>query len=236
MKNIFTLLLAIFFTATAFAYDGGKLTITVASAKNVQVYVDGRLYQEKDNSYVLNNLQPGNHNIKVYKRRNNDNNGRNNGRRDNRNDQRDLLYNSNVYVRNSYHVDVMINRFGKALVDERQINGRYDDDDWYDNGNDDNDRYHQAMSDRDFNQLLQKIRNQWFGKLSTAKDGINANYFTTYQVKQILQIFSSEADKLELAKLSYKNIVDRQNFKDLYDLFSRQSRNELDNYTRDFRY
>jgi hypothetical protein len=145
----------------------------------------------------------------------------------------------------------MINRFGKALVDERAINGNYSDDDndqyddryenggskngGYNNGGYNND-YHQAISDRDFNQVLQKIRNQWIGKLSTAKDEVNSNYFNAYQVKQILQIFSSESDKLELAKLSYKNVVDRQNFRQLYDLFSYQAQTELDKYTRDAGY
>jgi hypothetical protein len=241
MKTIFTLLLATVFTSAAFAYDGGKLTITVAAAKNVQVYVDGRLYQDNDNSFVLNNIEAGNHTITVYKNTNNNgygNNGRN-GRRDNRNDQRNVLYNSSVYVRNSYHVDVMINRFGKALVDEKVIgsNRSDNDDDWYDNdyGNDYNNGYNQAMSDRDFSQLLQKIRNQWIGKISTARDAIGSNYFNTYQIKQMLQIFSSENDKLELAKFSYKSIVDRQNFRQLYDLFSSRSQSELDRYVKDFR-
>jgi hypothetical protein len=69
-----------------------------------------------------------------------------------------------------------------------------------------------------------------------AKDEINGHYFTTNQVRQLLQLFSSESDKLELAKLSYKNIADRQNFRQLYDLFSYRSQTELDQYTRDFRY
>jgi len=241
MKNIFTLLLATV-SASAFAYDGGKLTITIPSSKNVQVYVDGRICQENNNNtIVLNNIQPGNHSITIYKNNRNGygNNGRDN-RKNKRYDQRDVLYNSNVYVRSSYHVDVMINRFGKALVDERTINNKYDDDDeWYDNsyGNGGyNNSYHQAMSDYEFNQVLQKIRNQWFGKLSTAKDEINNHYFNTSQVRQVLMIFSSEDDKLELARLSYKNIVDRQNFRQLYDLFSYRSQSELDQYIRDFRY
>jgi hypothetical protein len=256
MKNIFTLLLTTI-SVSAFAYDGGKLTITVPSSKNIQVYVDGRAYQDNnDNSFVLNNIQPGNHSITVYRNSrngygnngygNNGNYGKNN-RRDRRNDQGNILYSSNVYVRPSYHVDVMINRFGKALVDERAITNNGDDDDWYDNGygngesnrygnGGSNNGYHQAMSDYDFNQLLQKIRNQWFGKLNTARDGVNSNYLNTYQVRQVLQIFSSEGDKLELAKLSYKNVVDRQNFRQLYDLFSYQSQSELDRYINEFQY
>jgi hypothetical protein len=246
MKKIFTLLLAIV-SVSAFAYDGGKLTVTVPSSKNIQVYIDGRIYQENNNNtIVLNNIQSGNHSIAIYKGNRNGssygNNGRDNRKNNNRYDQRDVLYKSNVYIRSSYHVDVMINSFGKALVDERAINNNYsdDDDDWYDkgsgNGSGYNNDYHQAMSDYEFNQVLQKIRSQWFGKLSAARDEIGNNYFNTSQVRQVLQIFSSESDKLELAKLSYKKIADRQNFRQLYDLFSNRSQTELDQYTRDFRY
>jgi hypothetical protein len=248
MKNIFTLLLSTV-SVFAFAYDGGRLTITVPSSKNIQVYVDGRAYQQNDNSIVLNNIQPGNHTITVYKNSRNgyENNGTygRNKQRDKKNSRGDVLYSSNVYVRPSYHVDVMVNRFGKALVDERIINGSYsnDDDDLYDNpsqnGGYNNGGYNgsnqQAMADYDFNQLIQKIRNQWLGKLSAARDGINGNYFNTSQVRQIVQIFSSETDRLELAKLSYRKTVDRQNYRQLYDLLSYQSQSELDSYIRDFR-
>jgi hypothetical protein len=121
--------------------------------------------------------------------------------------------------------------------DYRGNNGGYNNG-GYDNGNGgwNNNRYNQPMNDNDFNQLVQKIRGQWLGKMSTARDAMNNNYFNTYQVRQILQIFSSESDRLELAKLSYRNVVDQQNFRQLYDLFSYQSQTELDRYTRDFRY
>jgi len=247
MKNIFTLFLA-FISLSAFAYDGGKLTITLPSSKNVQVYIDGRFYGNNNNSIVLDNVQPGNHSVAIYKNSrnesaNNGNYGRN--QRDRKKNVGDVVYSSNIYIRPNYHVDIMINRFGKALVDERAItNYRNNDDDWYEDnqGNDGynnggyNSSYHQAMSDYDFNQLLQKIRNQWIGKLSTVKDAMNGNYFSTGQVKQMLQVFSSENDRLDLAKLSYRNLVDRQNFRQLYDLFSYQSQSELDGYVRDFRY
>ena len=242
MKTIFTLLFVTIFTS-AFAYDEGKLTITVASQKNLQVYVDGRIYQADDNSFVLNNIQPGNHTIKIYKKAKKNNNGNNRNSRNDRNDinRNDLIYSSTVYVRPSTHVDVMINRFGKAMVDEKLLsdrNGNWGEDDWNDDGgyNNGNNQGYKAMSDYDFNQLVQKIRNQWFGKITTAKDGMNNNYLNIYQVKEILQLFSSESDKLELARLSYKNLVDRQNFRQLYELFSYQSQTELDRYVRDYRY
>ena len=240
MKTIFTLLLVTVFTS-AFAYDEGKLTITVASQKNIQVYVDGRIYQADENSFVLNNIQPGNHKIKIYKKARKNNNNRNSRNDRNDNNRNDLIYSSTVYVKPATHVDVMINRFGKAMVDEKVLSNRNNDwgeDDWNNDGgyNNGNQGYNKAMNDYDFNQLVQKIRNQWFGKITTAKDGVNNNYLNIYQVKQILQLFSSESDKLELAKLSYKNLVDRQNFKQIYELFSYQSQTELDRYVRDYRY
>ena len=240
MKTIFTLLLVTVFT-TAFAYDEGKLTITVASQKNIKVYVDGRIYESDENNFVLNNIQPGNHTIKIYKKARKNNNNRNSKNDRNDNNRNDLIYSSTVYVKPSTHVDVMINRFGKAMVDEKVLSNRNNDwgeDDWNNDGgyNNGNQGYNKAMSEYDFNQLVQKIRNQWFGKMTTAKDGVNNNYLNIYQVKQILQLFSSESDKLELAKLSYKNLVDRQNFRQIYELFSYQSQTELDRYVREYRY
>lgn len=235
MKSIFTLLLATFFTS-AFARNEGKLTISIVSAKNFSVYVDGRLYQDEENTFTLNNIQPGNHTIQVYRRTRNNQAGRNNRNSNRNNDRRgELVYNSTVYVRPSYHVDVTINRFGKALVDEKSLNernGRWDDDNWdddYDNG------YRQVMNDYDFSQFIQKIRNQWFGRIGITKDAINANYFNTGQIRQVLQLFTSESEKLELAKLAYSKIVDRQHFRQLYDLFSYTSQAELDRHIRDYR-
>jgi hypothetical protein len=95
--------------------------------------------------------------------------------------------------------------------------------------------YNRAMPDADFNHLVQKIRGQWLGKLSSAKNAVQSNYFTTYQVGQLIQIFSSESDRLELAKLAYRNTVDQQNYRQLYNQFSYQSQNDLDQYIRTIR-
>ncbi|ANE50369.1 DUF4476 domain-containing protein [Flavisolibacter tropicus] len=245
MKAIFTFLFATSIATSAFAYNEGKLTITLASKSNMQVVVDGRAYQQNDNSIVLNDVQPGNHRIQIYKAyRNGNGNGRG------RNDRNELLYATTVQVKPNYHVDVMVNRFGKALVDEQALrsNGRWnDDDDWYgdnnsggyNNNGDYNNKYNQAMSESAFNQFLQQVKTQWFnnGKMNTAKDGLSRNYFATSQVRQVLQLFSSENDKLELAKLAYRNTVDQRSYYQLYDVFSFQStKDELDRYIKDYRY
>lgn len=241
MKTLITLLLATLFSSSLFARDEGRLTLTVSAQNNVQVLIDNRFYRLNDNSIVLNNMEPGRHTIQVYRGYANGRDDRNSRNRNNRNN---LLYASTIVVKPNHHVDIMINRFGKALVDERDL--RYTDrwdrnDDQYDRDDDyrDNDnRFGEAMRERDFNQFLQRVQNQWFGsaKMSVARNGLNENYFTTQQIRQLLQAFSSDNDKLELAKLAYRNTVDQRSYYQLYDVFSFQrTKDELDQYIRNNR-
>jgi len=93
-----------------------------------------------------------------------------------------------------------------------------------------------AMKDADFNTLYRDIQNR-FGigaKMSALSNAFtNENYyFTTAQTRQLIQLVSSESNRLELAKESYDNIVDQANFNQLYDIFSTSSRNELEVYVR----
>jgi hypothetical protein len=93
------------------------------------------------------------------------------------------------------------------------------------------------MTDANFNALYSDIDSR-FGlgaKYSALTDAFNnANYyFTSYQARQLIGLVSSEANRLELVKLSYRNITDPSNFTMLRDLFSTQSyRNEFDYYVQ----
>ncbi len=233
MKTLFTIALASFFSTSVFAYGEGRLTITVASSKNFQVVVDGRSYNANDdNTVLLQNVRQGSHSIVVY-----DSRKKNNGRYNDRNRNADVLYSGSVVVRDFQHVDVVVNRFGRALVDERDL--RYNDrwnerDDRYDDNNGGyGNSYNRVMADYEFRQLLDNINKQWFGKMKAAEDGVARNYFTSAQVKQLLQLFSSESDKLGLAKRAYAKTIDQKNFYVVYDVFnSQRSRDELDAYVR----
>ena len=97
------------------------------------------------------------------------------------------------------------------------------------------------MTDASFNNLYNSISNQ-FGlgvKMSSLTNEFNNanNYFTAAQARQLIQLVSDENNRLQLAKLSYDNIVDPENFSSLYDLFTSQSRrNELADYVRTYSY
>jgi hypothetical protein len=92
-----------------------------------------------------------------------------------------------------------------------------------------------AMSETDYNTLYRNLQYS-FGigaKYSSLTDIFNTetNYFTVAQTKKLIQLVSSENNRLELAKLSYNNVTDPGNFPQLYDIFSSQaSKNELINY------
>ncbi|TMI61404.1 MAG: DUF4476 domain-containing protein [Bacteroidetes bacterium] len=94
-----------------------------------------------------------------------------------------------------------------------------------------------AMSDADFNTLYRSVENRWGlgAKMSALTDIFNkeSNFFTVVQSKQLIQLVSSEPNRLQLAKSAYNNVVDPANFSQLYDLLASQSsRTELDTYVR----
>ena len=85
--------------------------------------------------------------------------------------------------------------------------------------------------------MYENIRKKWLplGKYSAAADVFNTSsyHFTTAQAKQIIALLSSESNRVELAKLAFDNIVDQQNFRQMYDLFESQaSRQEVDEYLK----
>lgn len=97
--------------------------------------------------------------------------------------------------------------------------------------------YHSAMTDEAFNKVYDDIRRQWWpgSKMSDLVETFNTptNYFTTQQTKTLIALVSNESNRVELAKLSFDNIVDQQNFRQIYDLLSSQSsKDEVDEYIR----
>ncbi len=128
MKKIFTLITSILCSISLFAgIPQTRLTVSTNLKSPVIVLVDGQsLNSQRDNrnddELIINNLSAGYHNIKIYQK----NAVRGWGYRT------QVIYDGNVYVKPGYHVDVTLNRFGRALIDERQIT-RDDYDEYDDN-------------------------------------------------------------------------------------------------------
>lgn len=254
MKTLFTFLLSSLVAFSAMAADDyGRLVVSLNGNRDYRVVVDGRSYGGTNRIY-LNDIGPGRHTIEVFPAQNNK--GRKNT----------PVHSVSFTMRPQYDMTIKVLPNGRLQFDEKRINNRNDRDnrdrrdrdDRYDRDRDDRDwrerddrdwsnrdrdrnsggynDYNRAMSDADFNTMVQRIRSQWIGKMNTARDGIRSNYFTTHQVREVLQLFSSENDRLELAKIAHSRVVDPRSFTQLYDLFSASGQAELDRYIRDARY
>jgi len=70
------------------------------------------------------------------------------------------------------------------------------------------------MCQNDFSQLKQTIDNAGFEstRLNIFKQALGYNYFTTSQVRELMQLFWFESSKLEVAKLAYPKTVDQNNY------------------------
>ncbi len=93
------------------------------------------------------------------------------------------------------------------------------------------------MSDAEFSKLQTKV-SLHFRQSSVVRDikaalSNTTNYFTTGQIRSLMSMVSTEADKLAIAKLAYHRASDPNSFTQLYDLFSSQaSVDNLNNYIR----
>ncbi len=86
--------------------------------------------------------------------------------------------------------------------------------------------YQTAMSDANFTTLLNTIRGQWLpgAKKTAVLNAFNsADYFTTAQAVQLIQLDSDEDDRLDMAKASYRKVIDPNNFSQVYNLFTTPS-------------
>lgn len=234
MKQIFTLLLGTILSIAAFAYDGVRLTIASVTSNNLQVEIDGRRYNMDRNGISLRDLSAGRHTIRIYRERR--------GYSVFRNNRQEVIYNQSIYLKRNYHTDITISRFGKVMIDERRMDRNddwYDDDDGWDRRNrrneDDDRRYRSGMSQHEFSQSIETLRREWaeVNRLKMAKQIIDRNYLTSYQLKEMMQLFTFEHNKLDLAKSGYSKVSDKQNFHVVYDALSmRSSREELERMVR----
>ncbi len=259
MKPVFTCLAFIISLSAMAGFDDTRLTISSGNGVAIRVMVDGNRYSRNNGAVVIRNLPAGYHMVKVFQKRP----GRA-GTGFGRSYQQ--VYSAQLYIKQQFHTDITINRFGKPLVDEQMMGPGYadeddEDEDWVNNGNGgwnnggngngggwnngnnggggwNNAGNVQTMDVRLFEQFKQTLRNEMMenSRLVVAKQTIAVNAFTSAQVKEIVNLFSFESNKLEMAKYMYKYTVDKGSYFILNDAFSfSSSKEDLANYIRNYR-
>ncbi len=256
MKKIITLLLSSLITLSLFAGPySSRISVSFYTNKNYTVVIDGRSVGANSNSLLINNIRPGQHTFDLYLvSRDYRNSARSvysssfvtrpqydldiiidhsgsirfyEKRAEIRRDGNDRDWNDND---RSWNEDGNFdNRYGTKAYDDR---GGWNSDNGYGTNN-----YNRPIGNYDFMGLIQNIRSQWFGdaKYNVAKEAVSANFFTTSQLRQLLQLFPYENDRFDLAKAAYRNTVDPSAFSTLYDLFSYKAQLQLHRYVRDYK-
>ena len=234
MKKISTLLLSSLFSLSLLAYDGSRLSVsTVSNSMDLKIEIDGRKIAMQDNSITLSNISEGTHSIRIYKEKKRNGNGFGIGKR------LEVIYAGSVFVKRGFHTDVTVNRFGKVFIDERRIDRNddyYSDDEDYGDDGGWNNGYGNVMSSRDFEQVKEQIRKEWFenNRITSAKTIIDKNNFTAQQVKEMMMLFTFENNRLEVAKYAYRKTVDKQNYYQLNDALTfSSSKDDLARFIRE---
>lgn len=96
-----------------------------------------------------------------------------------------------------------------------------------------------TMSDASFQLIVENVKEQWLpgAKMITLQEAFanTGNYFSTAQVRQLVAFVTTEANRLQLLKASYRNTTDRKNFSATYDLLTSQAgRDDLANYVNTY--
>lgn len=228
MKKQFTFLLLFSIALTARAhYDDGVISITNLSRQNISIEVDGRKYTNCNSGITIGDVAAGYHMVKIYGEK-----------RVGKFIRRVIIYNRNTYVKPKYYIDIIINRFGRALTDEQLISNS-----WYNEnenpgrpGNED--RIPVPINDETFSALKETVSGENFddSRMAIAKSSIDQHYFTANQAKQLAQLFSFEGNKLEIAKCMYAKTIDRKNYFVVYSVFTfSKTKQELAEYIRNFK-
>ena len=250
MKKISTLLLSSLFSLSLLAYDGSRLSIsTISNTMNLKIEVDGRRLSMQDNSITLKNIGEGYHQVKIFRDRKNghgnrldDNNGNGfgNGFGFGFGRRSQIIYSNSIFLKRGFETEIIVSRSGKVFIDECLIDSYddFNDDDRNDGNGGWNNGYGNVINTREFEQVKDQIRKEWFEKnrLTSAKVIIEKNNFTARQVTELASLFTFENNKLEIAKYAYRKTVDKQNYYLLNDVFTfNSSKDELARFIRETR-
>jgi hypothetical protein len=231
MKTFFTLLAALFVTSVVFAGPRPASSLTVRSADKtaIVVFIDGKCFDLGINSVMITDLQPSYHQVKVYQKKFN-------GSADYFDKNYNVLFNSSILIKPRTSFQISIDDCGDVTMSEAKIKNPRFGDTWKGSDNDIaanygfDGGYSKGINSGEFDRVLWAVgkESSEANKMRSAQQIINTNYFTTEQVKKLLDLFCIESNKLELAKLAYDKTVDQSNYYVLDNIFTfSSSRDEL---------
>lgn len=136
MKKISTLGFGILLSFASFAnFAPNRLTVSAEDNASIKVTVDGsRFDQQNSNSTVFENLNPGYHSVKVYQLQD-----RRGWFGRGRTDDYCLVYTTSVNIKPLFETSIVVNKFGRAYIDEQPMRGGFNNRGWDNDNRKDND-------------------------------------------------------------------------------------------------
>lgn len=226
MKNIILTLIIGFSVLSLKANHFSNLNINIADRANYEVIFNNQFLGNNGNSFTMNHVAPGRYPLMVTKII-----------PTHWGFQKKVIYNGGIEIPAGAEVSALIDRYNRLQISWRPFApvttynpghcgtppaGYYE-------------PMPMGMHPAAFNQLRNTIDNQWFdsGKLQVARQGIMSNNLTAAQVAELMNLFSFESSKLEIAKMAFANTVDKQNYFLVNNEFTFSSSvAELDRYIR----
>ncbi len=205
MKTVILTLIISFSALSLKANHFSNLNINIADRANYEVIFNNQFLGNNGNSFILNHVAPGRYPLIVTKLI-----------PTHWGFQKRVIYNGGIEIPAGAEVSALIDRFNRLQIGWRPFApvttynpspcgtppaGYFE-------------PMPMGMHPAAFSQLKNAIDNQWFdsGKLQVARQAISMNSLTAAQVAELMQLFSFESSKLELAKMAFVNTVDKQNY------------------------
>ena len=209
---------------TALAVNAQTVTVKVKGNRNHQVLIDGNSYTVNTTTssttavntpIVVTGLSLGQHTVQVM--RSNPNTGRiTEGMK------------TTFTLQSGYDMNITVSANGGIQLNQTKIKN-----------NNSGSQYRTPMTDASFNVLLNNISNQRSvnSRVVAITNAFNntANYFTSAQIRSMLNLVNSQSYRLSLAKTGYKTVTDPTNYSSIYNILSSQARrNELSAYVSEY--
>ncbi len=223
-KVIFTLLIQILVTISVAHAQGSVLNLRTNGNYLFAVQVDNQYVSAPDRDFTIQNLNPGNHFVRIFRAR-----GGHNLRE---------VFSGYVNIPFNSAVNAVYERTGRIRIvnilalapiytyPDNHCNNPYQTQVVYQN-------VITPICNSEFNQLLHTLSNINFdsSRLSVSKQIISDKYLTTDQVIRIMNLFTFDSSRLDFAKYAYARTVDRSRYFQTYNSFTfNSSVDELSDY------
>lgn len=213
MKKLFTTLviLSVALAAKAGYYAESVLSVTSLDGSRISVVIDRMHPTNPSNTVYINNLNEGDHFVRIM---------RLSGSR--YHPVYRTIFSGMVYIPYATEVVAVVSRNSFRIREQRPLLPPapqvYEQPHYYQ-------PYQDYVCEEDFNQLLQSVQSRSFEstKMTMAKQFISTNFLSSRQVARLMNAFSFESSKLELAKYAYQRTVDKQNYFVVNDEFGFES-------------